>query len=222
MSTPSKFPSSAYFSAAMLVVFFFLTCFQAQGQVSSVPKDTVLVLKKEKVKHVRYPFYLDASLENLFFFYFGANANAGIYLNSKHAIGISYFIGAAPHANPGYDIVRCLGLQYCGSPFKGPWTRKSLYYKIEVGKVLYFNPFLDFPEGRSKSIQQNTNLSKPYMIRGTFGIRYGFGNLYLATGTTGKLFSNYTRQNNETGTHFFRFYHVTFGVGFTLPYRKNT
>ncbi len=221
MKTPSKFPSSAYFGAALLVIFFFLTCFQAQGQVPSEPKDSVLVFKKEKekAKHVRYPFYLGASLENLFFFYFGVNTNAGIYLNSKHAIGISYFIGAAPRdiADNGYNRVRCLGLQYCGSPFK-----KSLYYKIEVGKVLYFNPFINASVISLKSVQQNTNLSTPYVIRLTFGARIDVANFYLATGSTGKLFSNYTRENNETGTHSFRFFHVTFGVGFTFPYRKNT
>jgi hypothetical protein len=48
MSTPSKFPYSAYFGAALLVLLFLLTHFQVQAQVSSAPKDTVLVLKKEK------------------------------------------------------------------------------------------------------------------------------------------------------------------------------
>jgi hypothetical protein len=217
MKTPSKFPSSAYFGATLLVIFFFLTCFQAQGQVSSMPKDTVLVFKKEKANSVRFPFYLGASLENLLIYYFGVNAIAGVNLNAKHAIGFSYFIGAAPHiAEIGFHRVRCLGLQYCGSPFK-----KGLYYKIEVGKVLYFNPDL-YLDDNLKDVRPNNNLSTPYVIRLTFGARIDIANFYLATGSTGKLFSNYTDRNNDTGTHFFRFFHVTCGVGFTFPYRKNT
>ncbi len=50
MKTPSKFPSSAHFGAPLLVVLFLLTCFQAQGQVSLMPRDSKIVLKKEKVK----------------------------------------------------------------------------------------------------------------------------------------------------------------------------
>lgn len=217
MKSPSKFPSSAYFGAALLVLFFLFTCFQAQAQVRSAPKDTS-ILKKEKANSIRSPFYVGASLENLLIiYYFGVNAIAGVYLNSKHAIGISYFIGAVPHINEvGFHRVRCLGLQYCGSPFK-----KSLYYKIEVGKVLYFNPDLYLDDNR-KDVRPNNNLSKPYVIRLTLGARIDVVNFYLATGSTGKLFSNYTRRNNETGTHFFRFSHVTFGAGFTFPYRKNT
>lgn len=89
MKSPSKFPSSAYFGAALLVLLFFLTHFQAQGQLVSAQKDTMLVSKNENTKHVKYPFYLDLSLEFNIEPIFGANAILDIYLNSKHAIGIS-------------------------------------------------------------------------------------------------------------------------------------
>lgn len=79
MRSPSKFPSSNYFGAVLLVLLFFLTHFQAQGQLVSAQKDTMLVSKNENTKHVKYPFYLDLSLEFNIEPISGGNANFGIY-----------------------------------------------------------------------------------------------------------------------------------------------
>jgi hypothetical protein len=219
MKTPSKFPSSAYFGAALLVMLFLLTCFQAQGQVSSAPKDTLLVFKNEKAEYVRYPFYLDASLEGFYFFYLGVNANAGIYLNSKHAIGISYFIGASANLIVhGATHARCIGLQYCGSVFKDPELQKMLYYKIEAGKLLQFNHKFKTEDGFI-TVQPNKSLSKPYMARATFGVRFSVINIYFAVGTTGKLVWDSTSFKAQSTS--LRFTHITLGLGLTLPLRKS-
>ena len=82
MSTPSKFPSSAYLGAELLVLLLLLTHFQVQGQVSSAPEDSVIVLKKEKATYVHYPIYLDASLENFYLLWLGVNA--GVFCKGTH------------------------------------------------------------------------------------------------------------------------------------------
>jgi hypothetical protein len=218
MKTPSKFPSSAYLGAVLLVLFFLLTCFQSQGQVSSAQKDTVLVFEKGKTKYARYPFYLDVSLESLLFFYLGTNANAGVYLNSKHAIGISYFTGATGNIFTSGDTrVRCIGLQYCGSPFKDPSVRKMFYYKIEAGKVLQYDHIIEIPDG-FRQLPPNKKLSKPYMARATIGARFLIFNVYFAVGSTGKLVWDSTSYYSRSTS--FRFFHITFGAGLTLPSRK--
>ncbi len=218
MKTPSKLPASAYFGAALFVLFFFLTHFQAQGQVPSVPKDSVLGFKNKKAKYVRYPFYLDASFEGFFLFYLGVNANAGIYLNSKHAIGISYLSGTMSNFfKDGATDVRWIGLQYCGSPFKDPSVRKMVYYKIEAGRVLQFDHIVETTYGFSK-LPPNKNLSKPYVARATFGARFLVFNFYIAVGTTGKLVWDST---NFSQSKSLRFFHLAVGSGLTLPLRKS-
>jgi len=217
MKTPSKFPSSAYFGAALLVLLFLMTCFQAQGQASSAQKDTVLVFEKEKTKYVRYPFYLDASLENLLFLYLGANANAGVYLNSQHAIGISYFAGTTGNfLYGGPTDVQCLGIQYCGSPFNDPSLRKMVYFKIEAGKVLKFNHSVENLDGFVR-LPPNKNLPKPFMARATIGVRFLILNIYLAVGSTEKLVWDRSQYSESVSI---RFFHITFGAGLTLPSRK--
>ncbi len=222
MSTPSKFPSSAYFGATLLVVFFFLTCFQAQGQVSSVPKDSVLILKKEKVKHVKYLFYLDVSLEIGGNPISGMNANLGVYLNSKHAIGVSCFTVTSPYSPVVNQktLMQCIGLQYCGSPFNKRNTRKMFYYKIDIGKV--FNPahYIEFPTMSSIQAQFDSKRSKPYMFRTTIGMRLIFLNFYLALGNTGNLVWNYPNNSYTPETQTFKFTHGVLGIGITLPPRK--
>jgi hypothetical protein len=219
MSTPSKFPASAYFGAALLVLFFFLTCFQAQGQVSSEPKDTVLVLKKEKATYVPYPIYIDASIE-LGFGMVGANANAGVYLNHKHAIGLSIFAVGTPSLGDSYNI-SCLGLQYSINTILDASTDMMVYYKLEAGKVINYSWGTDSPTIVIGSAQNDLKQSKPYYGRITAGLRVWCFNFYAALGSTGKLKTNYEGYKGQIMTNSFNFTHFTFGGGLSLPMHKS-
>ena len=216
MKTSSKFASNTYFGVALLVLFFFLTHFRAQAQVSSEPKDTVLVLKKEKATYVHFPIYIDASIEMTGPFWIGANANAGVYLNRKHAIGLSIFTGGPSALGVSYNMT-CVGLQYCGYAIKRPWIRRILYYKVEAGKVIHYLHTTD----STVSAQYDIKQSKPYYGRITAGLRLGWLNFYAALGGTGKLKTNYVFDNGQIGTNSFNFTHFTFGFGLSLPLHKS-
>ncbi len=217
MKTPSKFPSSAYFGAALLVVFFFLTCFQAQGQVSSAPKDTLSILKNEKVKYVPYPIYIDASIE-IGLGWVGANANAGVYLNRKHAIGLSIFAVGTPSLGDSYNM-SCLGLQYSINTILDASTNMMVFYKLESGKVINYRWTTDSPS--IVSAQNDIKQSQPYYGRIAAGLRIWCFNFYAALGSTGKLKTNYIKNNGQIGTNSYNFTHFTFGGGLTLPMHKS-
>jgi hypothetical protein len=217
MRSPSKFPSSAYFGAALLVVFFFLTCFQAQGQVSSEPKDTLSISKKEKVKYVPYPIYIDASLE-IGFGWVGVNANTGVYLNHKHAIGLSFF-GGGPISLGDQKGVACLGLHYSGYAINGKTENLILYYKLEAGRVIHYSWAPDAIIIESK--QNDLKHSQPYYGRITAGIRFWRLNFYAALGNTGKLKTNYIDYYGQPQTHSFNFTYFSFGLGLTQPMHKS-
>ena len=222
MKTPSKLPSSAYFGAALLVMLFFLTHFQAQAQLISAQKDTVLVSKNEKAKHFKYPFYLDLSLEIGGDLISGANANWGIYLNTKHAIGVSYFTVTSPFS-PRYNqttSMQCIGLQYCGSPFRNLTTRKIFYYKIDIGRVFKPTHAIEFTTMSNIQAQFDSRRSKPYMYRTTIGMRLIFLNIYLAFGNTGDLVWNYSNNIYTPNTQTFKFTHGVIGIGITIPSKK--
>ena len=222
MKTPSKFPSSAYFGTALLVLLFLLTHFQAQGQLVSAQKDTMLVSKNENTKHVKYPFYLDASLEFNEQPISGANANLGIYLNSKHAIGISCFTAISLYSPVVNQTTRIqfIGLQYCGSPFKNRNMRKIFYYKIDIGTVFKPAHAIEFGTMSNIQAQFDSKRSKPYMFRTTIGMRLIFLNFYLALGNSGNLVWNYPNNSYTPETQTFKFTHGVLGIGITLPPRK--
>ncbi len=217
MKTPSKFPSSAYFGAALFVLFFFLTCFQAQGQVSSAPKDTS-VLKKEKVKYVPYRIYIDASLENFLIAWIGLNLNAGVFLNRKCAVGLSLFAGGPISLGDSYGA-SCLGLHFSGYAIKDKPENLLLYYKLEAGRVLYYGWSPDAIE--YESIQNDLKHSRPYYGRITAGLRFWCLNFYAALGNTGKLKTNYVDGYGQSRTHSFNLTHFTFGFGLTLPMHQS-
>jgi hypothetical protein len=218
MKTPSKFPSSAYFGAALLVLLFLMTCFQAKGQVPSEPKDSVLVLKKEKATYVHFPIYIDASIEMTGPFWIGANANAGVYLNRKHAIGLSIFTGGPSSLGDSYNMT-CLGLQYSYNVILKNSLKDILYYKLEAGKVINYRWTKD---GISVVSQQfDLKHSQPYYARITAGLRFAWFNCYAALGSTGNLKTNYVLETGYTGTNSYNFTHFTFGGGLTLPMHKS-
>jgi hypothetical protein len=218
MKTSSKFASNTYFGVALLVLFFFLTHFRAQAQVSSEPKDTVLVLKKEKATYVHYPIYIDASIENFYLVWIGANANAGVYLNRKHAIGLSIFTGG-PISLGDYYNMTCLGLQYSYNVILKHSSKDILYYKLEAGKVIHYSWTA---EGISVVSQQfDSKHSQPYYGRITAGLRFAWFNCYAALGSTGNLKTNYVTDFGSSGTNSFNFTHLTCGFGLTLPMHKS-
>ncbi len=217
MKTPSKFPSSAYFGAALLVILFLLSHYQVHAQVPSVPKDSALVLKKEKATYVPYPIYIDASIE-LGFGMVGANANAGVYLNHKHAIGLSIFAVGTPSLGDSYNM-SCLGLQYSINTILDASTNMMIYYKLEAGKVINY---LWTKDGISVVSQQfDLKHSQPYYGRITAGLRFAWFNCYAALGSTGNLKTNYVLETGYTGTNSFNFTHFTFGGGLSLPMHKS-
>ncbi|MFZ4473611.1 MAG: hypothetical protein ACOYPR_00370 [Saprospiraceae bacterium] len=215
MKTSSKFASNTYFGVALLVLFFFLTHFRAQAQVSSEPKDTVLVLKKEKATYVHFPIYIDASIEMTGPFWIGANANAGVYLNRKHAIGLSIFAGG-PITLSNYHDMACLGLQYSYNVILKHTLKDLLFYKFEAGKVFHYNR--SSGEGLYSYDIKN---SQPYYGRISAGIRLLCFNFYAALGSTGKLKANYVDYYGQPQTHSYNFTHFTFGGGLTLPMHKS-
>ena len=218
MKTPSKFPSNAYFGAALLVVFFLLTHFQVHAQVSSAPKDSVLVLKKEKATYVHFPIYIDASIEMTGPFWIGANANAGVYLNRKHAIGVSIFTGGPSSLGDSYNMT-CLGLQYSYNIILKHSLKDILYYKLEAGKVIHYSWTA---EGIIVVSQQlDLKHSQPYYGRITAGVRVWCFNFYAALGTTGNFKTNYVIDSGDIGTHSFKFPHFTCGFGLTLPMHQS-
>ncbi len=218
MKTPSKFPSNAYFGAALLVVFFLLTHFQVHAQVSSAPKDSVLVLKKEKATYVHFPIYIDASIEMTGPFWIGANANAGVYLNRKHAIGVSIFTGGPSSLGDSYNMT-CLGLQYSYNIILKHSLKDILYYKLEAGKVIHYLWTADAISVVSQ--QFDLKHSQPYYARVTAGLRIEYFNVYVALGSTGNLKTNYVLETGYTGTNSYNFTHFTFGGGLTLPMHKS-
>ena len=216
MKTPSKFPSSA----VILQLFCFLVHFQLHAQISIAQKDTVSSVTKEKLYYKVHPIYLDLSLETLPFFWYASNFSVGIYLNSKHALGISFLSGGISQGfGAKYYNLGCFGLQYCGSPFKGPSARNKYYYKLEAGKVTSFSYSDDTPINVTSS-RMNTQDSKPYYGRVTLGMRVLVFNFYLAAGITGKLLYLTEYENGHIAETLFPNYHFTIGLGLTLPYRK--
>jgi len=210
MKTPSKFPSSAYLGAALFVLLFFLTHFQAKAQVSIPEKQSQ---DSSTLTPPSNPFYFDADLG---LFFFGANVNLGFLLKQTHGFGISYGRVSVFRNTEFSNSGKVFGFQYRFTPIHASGGLKRLLMRAEFGKVI------------SSSYSDDTNfilrpdLNNNFYIRGTIGFRMRaifLGLSFLHSGRQGIAFAdNYLSPNpNYNRIKYYHLNGVFFEVGIALP-----
>lgn len=213
MKTSSKFPSNAYFAAAMLVVLFFLTCFQAQGQVSTLEKHNQDSSKvTQEFRNVYFDF-------NVGLFFYEANINAGFLIKRTHGFGLTYG-GVIIYKNSFFqNRGRVVGLQYRFTPIHASGALKHLLIRAEYGRVIKSSyedaaPFI-----------LRTDLNNNYYIRGTIGFRARavfIGVSVLHSGRQGLVFADNPLSPKPQYTRI-AYYHLNgifFNLGIALPYER--
>jgi hypothetical protein len=213
MSTPSKFPASAYFGAALLVVLFFLTCFQAYGQVSTSEKHNQDSSKvTQEFRNVYFDF-------NIGVFFYEANINAGFLIKRTHGFGLTYG-GVIIYKNSFFqNRGRVVGLQYRFTPIHASGTLKHLLIRAEYGRVIKSSyedtaPFI-----------LRTDLNNNYYIRGTIGFRARavfIGVSVLHSGRQGLEVTDYPPLPNPPSRRieYFHLNGIFFNLGIALPYER--
>jgi len=213
MKTPSKFPSSAYLGAALFVLLFLLTHFQAKGQMSIPEKHNP---DTSKVTQQFRNVYFDA---NIGIFFYEANINAGFLIKRTHGFGLTYG-GVSIYKNSFFhNRGRVVGLQYRFTPIHASGTLKHLLIRAEYGRVLK-SSYKD-----AGIFILRTDLNNNYYIRGTIGFRVGavfIGLSFLHSGRQGLEFTDYPLPPNPPYTRiaYFHLNGVFFNLGIALPYER--
>jgi hypothetical protein len=211
MKTPSKFSSNVYMGTALLVLFFLLTHFQVQGQMSIPEKHNQ---DTSKVTQQFRNVYFDA---NIGLFFYEANINAGVLIKRTHGFGLTYG-GVIIYKNSYLrNRGRVVGFQYRFTPIHASGALKHLLIRAEYGRVLKSS------YGDAGIFILRPDLNNNYYIRGTIGFRVSavfVGISVLHTGRQGLEFTNYPIPTNPpyTRIEYFHLNGIFFNLGIALPY----